>query len=176
MEKGIQTATSGDVDEGGSVPTIDLNVTTISASKTGKDPTVNKPLDFKVDARLEEVNRSPRGVTIEFNLKIATESSVVKFEVGGSVTVEGEIKDIERMMTPDSSTHVPALVSEIYRRIYSLMFLLASGLQVSYPAAGLLHPDHTQPARVDSLEDEPVADTGKNAKDTPQIVSFGANR
>jgi len=164
-----QMSATDDIDKIGSAPTIRLEITALSVSKTGKDLAVNEPLDFKVDARLEEISRNSRGVVIEFKLKVTSDPSIVKFEVGGSATVEGEIKDVEKMMVPDSSTQVPALVSEIYSRVYSLMFILASGLQVSYPAAGLLHPDRPKPYRTDSFDDEYDRDA---VRDSSPAVSF----
>ncbi|MFQ6134285.1 MAG: hypothetical protein ACE5KU_00530 [Nitrososphaerales archaeon] len=148
----------------GSNLSLDLNILTLKASRSSENHYPNGSLDFKVDAKLEETSRKSGEVMLEFELRISTEPDVATFDIGGQVKVQGESKDIERIITTDPNTQVPILISEIYSRIYSMIYILASGIKVSYPAAGLLYSDNKLPTENITYDQESSAKTVKEEK------------
>ncbi len=130
----------------GSNLNLDLNINTLRASRSSENYSSNEALDFKVDAKLEETSRRSGEVMVTFELRISTEPDVAVFDIGGQVKVKGEPNDIEGIIATDPNTPVPLLITEIYSRVYSMIFLLASGIKIAYPSAGLLHSDNELPS------------------------------
>ncbi len=160
---------------------LDLSILDLKASRSGKNHKVNS-LDFKVDAKLEEISRNSGEVALEFGLKIITEPEVATFHIDGQVKVQGEQKDIERILATDPDNQVPILMSEIYSQIYSVIYMLAAGINVPYPAAGLLYSDHKLPIEKTSHDQdsstgspqkkqvEEAASTGESSEAAPQVT------
>ena len=120
---------------------LDLEIRSLKASKTGDiEETLRNP-EFAVDVNLEETVRKQGEVHINFHLVISTEPAVAKFEIEGVAKVVGENKAIDDVITENEKTHVPLLISEIYSRTYSMFYILATGIGVEYPGAGLLYAD-----------------------------------
>jgi hypothetical protein len=137
----------------GTNPSLDISILDLKASRSSKNYGVNA-LDFKVDAKLEEISRNSGEVALEFELKIITEPEMATFHITGQVKVQGEQKDIERILATDPDNQVPILMSEIYSQIYSVIYILAAGISVPYPAAGLLYSDHKLPIGKTSLDQD----------------------
>jgi hypothetical protein len=95
-------------------------------------------LSFDVNAKLEEKERRSGRLVVGFVLTVGTKPSVVKFEVEGTVVLEGKNPDIERLLEADPKTKVPLLLHRVYQRVFTSTFLLATLLDTPYPPPDLL--------------------------------------
>ena len=95
-------------------------------------------LSFDVNAKLEEKERRSGRLVVNFVLTVSTKPSVVKFEVEGIATLEGNNPAIERLLEADPKTKVPLLLHRVYQRVFTSTFLLATLLDAPYPPPDLL--------------------------------------
>jgi len=95
-------------------------------------------LSFDVNAKLEEKERRSGRLVVNFVLTVGTKPSVVKFEVEGIATLEGNNPAIERLLEADPKTKVPLLLHRVYQRVFTSTFLLATLLDTPYPPPDLL--------------------------------------
>lgn len=122
---------------------LDLEIRSLKASKTNESQDTLSNPEFAVDVNLEETVRKQGEVALNFQLSVSTEPAAAKFEIEGIAKVRGDNKAIDDVITENEKTHVPLLISEIYSRTYSMFYILASGLDIHYPGAGLLYADTT---------------------------------
>jgi hypothetical protein len=95
-------------------------------------------LHFDVDAKLEEKERRSGKLVIGFTLTVSTKPSVVKFEVEGVATLEGNNPEIEKLLEVNPKTKIPLLLHSVYQRVFMSTFLLATVLGTAYPPPDLL--------------------------------------
>lgn len=120
---------------------LDLEIRSLKASKTGDALDSLRNPEFAVDVNLEETIRKQGEVNLNFQLLISTEPAFAKFEIEGVAKITGENKAIDEVIVENEKTHVPLIISEIYSRTYSMFYILATGIGVEYPGAGLLYAD-----------------------------------
>lgn len=122
---------------------LDLEIRSLKASKTSEAKETLRNPEFSVDVNLEETVRKQGEVILKFQLVVSTEPAAAKFEIEGVVKIKGDNKAINEVITENEKTHVPLVISEIYSRTYSMFYILASGIGIQYPGAGLLYADTT---------------------------------
>ncbi|MDG6994314.1 MAG: hypothetical protein JRN52_00205 [Nitrososphaerota archaeon] len=110
----------------------------ITAQKTDDRATRSTPVVFNFGVNMDEASRESDSVTLDFHMSMDTEPAIAKFIIDGSTTVQGDPSAIEKMMASDPQTEVPAVFTQIYQEIYSVLFLLAGQIDVPYPSPALL--------------------------------------
>ena len=96
------------------------------------------PLNFDINAKLEEKERRSGRLVVGFVLTVKTKPSVVKFDVEGLATLTGKNPAIEKLLEVDPKTKIPLLLYNVYQRVFMDTFLLATLLDSSYPPPDLL--------------------------------------
>ncbi len=104
-----------------------------------------KLINFDVKAKMKEKERRSGLVLVGFALHVGTKPNVVKFEVEGSVSLEGQDEDIRKMLEADPETDIPGVFSRVYQHAFMSMYLLATLIQAPSPPANLLQSSQETP-------------------------------
>ena len=97
---------------------------------------------FNVGVNIEEEYRKSNSVGLNFSISLETEPSIGKLAIEGVATLTGNPAGIEKMLSQDSATNVPRVLTPIYEEIYSVLFILAGTLDLPYPSPALLQKAH----------------------------------
>ncbi len=100
----------------------------------------HEELFFDANAKLDEQKRSNRELELSFSLVIATKPNVAKYSASGTVTLEGDMKDIAKKLETNPKTNIPQILFTVYQHIFSSIYLLSAVLKTPYPPPDLLHP------------------------------------
>jgi len=123
----------------------------ISAVKTNESATHSTPVMFNFGVNMEEADRRSDAVKLNFQMNMETEPAIVKFTIEGTVTVTGEITEIEKMLSADPQSGVPHVFTRVYQEVYAVIFLLAGNLDVPYPSPALLKRTQVRTAFPDQI-------------------------
>jgi len=86
-------------------------------------------------------------VVLSFSISISTKPNVVKYGTTGTLTLEGNTKDINSRLEINPQTNVPEILSTVYQHVFSSIYLLSSVLSTPYPPPDLL-PATPEKARI----------------------------
>ena len=122
-------------------PAIATEIRSISAQKL--DGSLNRTIRdtsvvFNIGVNIEEAARRSNSVALNFQLVVGTEPSIAKFSIEGTTTITGNSGDIEKLLSVDPKTNIPKVVTPIYQDVYSVLFMLASTLNLPRPSPALL--------------------------------------
>ena len=118
---------------------VSIRLNSLHAERTG-EYTSKDELFFDVNANLEEQKRETNLVTLNFALAISTKPNVVKYNIGGSVTLIGKKDDIQKKLEVNPKTQIPQILFTIYQHVFNSIYILSSNLNTPYPPPDLLHP------------------------------------
>jgi len=93
---------------------------------------------FDVNVKLEEVERRAGEAIFNFAIAINTKPSIAKFDVNGTVIVNGESAILEKILQTDPEAKVPYLLKRVYQQIFLPIFLLSGIINVPHPPPDLL--------------------------------------
>jgi hypothetical protein len=110
----------------------------INAVKSNETATRYSPVLFNFGVNMDEADRKNDSVKLNFQINMESEPAMVKFAIEGSVSLYGDISEIEKMLTADPQSGVPHVFTRVYQDIYAVIFLLAGNLDVPYPSPALL--------------------------------------
>jgi hypothetical protein len=97
-------------------------------------------LFFDVNAKLEEQKKSGDEVTLGFSLAITTKPNVVRYNIAGSVTLEGKPADVKKKLEVNPKTKIPQILFTVYQHVFNSIYMVSSILNTPYPPPDLLHP------------------------------------
>jgi hypothetical protein len=110
----------------------------MSAQKLEEKPTHNTQVVFNVGISIEEISRKSNAANLKFQMTVGTEPSVAKFLIGGTANVTGSPAQIEKLLSSDSESGIPRVLTPIFQQVYSILFMMASTLNVPHPSPALL--------------------------------------
>jgi hypothetical protein len=125
---------------------VTVKIQSLSAVKLADEVEKGRIVNFDVKARMEEKARRSGWVRVGFALNVSTKPNVVKFEVEGLASLEGQDEEIRKMLESDPETNVPAVFGRVYQHVFMSMYLLATLIQAPYPPANLLKSGQETPA------------------------------
>ena len=73
-------------------------------------------------------------------MAISTKPNVVKYNITGSVMLEGNSDDIKKKLEVNPKTKIPQILFTIYQHVFNSIYILSSTLNTPYPPPDLLHP------------------------------------
>jgi hypothetical protein len=127
---------------GGGTADIDSKITSMSAQKLDEKATHNAQVVFNVGINIEELSRKSNAAILKFQMTVGTEPSIAKFLIGGIANVTGSTGQIDMLLSNDSETGIPRVLTPIFQEVYSLLFMMASTLNVPHPSPALLKKAH----------------------------------
>ncbi len=110
----------------------------VEASRTSEDIKEDTKSTFSVTASIIEGTRGPETVSMKFSVNVDTQPAGARIFVSGTATVNGKDEELETILDEKDGDGIPIVFMAIYKRVYSIMYLLAGTLKVPYPAPGLL--------------------------------------
>jgi hypothetical protein len=116
---------------------VQIQIDGIRVEKTG-DQSPTGEFFFNIDAKLEEKKKTSQQVVLSFSISITTKPNIVKYGTTGTLTLEGNIKDINSRLEINPKTNVPEILSTVYQHVFSSIYLLSSVLSTPYPPPDLL--------------------------------------
>jgi hypothetical protein len=125
---------------------ISIRVTNVVAKKLDEKADQSTQCAFNLNVNMDEAERKSEYLTVNFVIGIDTEPAVVKFQIDGSATIQGDTADVDALTAPDPQTNVPHLFMKVYQHVYAVVFMLAGALEVPYPSPALLRKTHIQTA------------------------------
>ena len=114
----------------------------MSAQKLEEKPTHNTQVVFNVGISIDELSRKSNAASLKFQMTVGTEPSIAKFLIGGTANVTGSTAQIEKLLSNDSDTGIPRVLTPIFQQVYSILFMMASTLNVPHPSPALLKKPH----------------------------------
>jgi hypothetical protein len=110
----------------------------IASVKSDEKANHNTPVVFNFSVNMDEAERSPESVKLNFQMVMDTEPAIAKFTVEGVATITGDSAEVEKILSADPQTNVPQVFTRIYQQVYSVIFMLAGTIDVPYPSPALL--------------------------------------
>lgn len=110
----------------------------VTSLKSDENANHNTPVVFNFAVNMDEAERSPDSVKLNFQMVMDTEPAIAKFTVEGVAAITGDSGEIEKILSADPQTNVPQVFTRIYQQVYSVIFMLAGTLDVPYPSPALL--------------------------------------
>jgi hypothetical protein len=121
-----------------SMAPIMVNLNKLEGTKLDIDE-VPASVTFNVDVNMDESSRTNEELTINFHLSITTKPTLAKFEATGKAVITGGPTAFDFALEMDEKTSVPKVLSIIYQRVFTSLFLIASQMEVPYPPPDLIH-------------------------------------
>src|SRR5208283_1858199 len=126
----------------GAKANVSVKIKKIIAQKLEDTSSHDTKVVFNVGVTIEEAYRRSDSVGLNFSISLETEPSIAKLAIEGVATVTGNPAGIEKMLSQDSKTNIPKVLSPIYEEIYSVLFILVGTLDLPYPSPALLEKAH----------------------------------
>ena len=155
--------------------TVAVDLQSLSAIKLAEEIEKGKLINFDVKARMEEKTRRSGWVRVGFALHVSTKPNVVKFEVEGLASLDGQDEEIRKMLEADPETNIPAVFSHVYQHAFMSMYLLATLIQAPYPPLNLLKsgqgsPDFQMESKSAEEADDSRPEDSKALEDGEELV------
>jgi len=125
---------------------VSTKIRNVSVQKLDEKANQNTPVVFEFGVNLEESERSMDSIVLSFKMKMEAEPAIVRFNVEGTTSINGEEGEIEKLLAPDPQTNVPIVFTSIYQNVYAVIFMLAGTVDVPYPSPALLKKAHVRTA------------------------------
>ena len=110
----------------------------VDATRLSEKVNENSPGNYSLNVSMAERDRSPAVLVLRFTLELTDQPQLARLAVTGIATLTGSKDEVQgALAAPDEKTP-PTVLTIIYERIYSLLYLVAGSLKVPYPLPGLL--------------------------------------
>jgi len=125
-------------DEREDVLEITVQIEDVDAARLSEKATGNATSNYSLNVSLAERDRTTDHLVLSFSLELTSQPAMARFKVSGNATLKGTREEIKEGIAAPNDSKPPLILLEIYERIYSTIYLLASALRVPRPMPNLL--------------------------------------
>ena len=117
---------------------VSVLVERIDATRLSDKASENSPSNYSVNVSMSERDRNPQALVLSFTLELTDQPQLARLVVSGIATLTGTKDEIQGALASPEDKGPPLVLTTIYERIFSLLYLLAGSLKVARPLPTLL--------------------------------------
>jgi hypothetical protein len=114
-----------------------VRVEKMTAEKLVNDDVDDKDVIYRVNVSMVETEKNPGWTGISFSFDITSEPAVARLQISGTAALGGTKEEVLPFLTSGTQAP-PAVLAEIYERVYGTIYVICAAIQVPHPLPNLL--------------------------------------